>query len=225
MAIKYTPPIPRTENVKLKTARGRKISSTRWLQRQLNDPFVQAAKAKGYRARSAFKLIEMHEKFEIFKNKQTIIDLGSAPGGWLQVAKEFSKNSEIIGVDLLKMEAIDGVTFIQGDFLAKNTQEEIKQIIKDKKFDVILSDMSPSTSGHKSSDHLRIIALCEEVFNFAKLHLAKDGFLIMKVFQGGASGNMLMEIRKRFTTIKHFKPKASRKESPELYLIAKYFIV
>ncbi len=223
MTIKYTPPIPRTENIKLKTARGRKISSTRWLQRQLNDPFVQAAKAKGYRARSAFKLIEMQKKFAIFTSNQTIIDLGCAPGGWLQVAKEFSKNSKIIGVDLLEVEAIDGVDFIKGNFLDKSVQENIKNIIQEKKCDVILSDMSPATSGHKSSDHLRIIALCEEVFNFAKEHLAEGGSLIVKVFQGGASSDILQEIKQRFKTIKHFKPEASRKASPELYLIAKSF--
>ncbi len=225
MVIKYTPPISRAESVKVKTARGRKISSTRWLQRQLNDPFVQAAKAKGYRARSAFKLIEIQEKFNIFKNNQTIIDLGCAPGGWLQVAKELSKNSTIIGVDLLKTEPIDGVIFIQGNFLDKTLQEEIENTVKNKKFDVILSDMSPSTSGHKSSDHLRIVALCEEVFDFSKKHLKEGGFLIMKVFQGGASNDILKEIKQKFKTTKHFKPQASRKQSPELYLIAKSFMI
>lgn len=213
----------RSVTVKVKSARGRKSSSTRWLQRQLNDPYVQRAHEDGYRSRAAYKLIQIHEKLELFKPGMKVVDLGAAPGSWSQIAMEYIKpKGEIVGIDLLAMEPMAGATFIQGDFLSQEVYEELLELVDDK-LDVVMSDMSPSTTGHKQTDHLRIVALVEAAAQFAFDHLKEGGVFVSKVFQGGADGDLLKELKLRFEKVKHIKPEASRKESPETYLIATGF--
>ena len=217
----------RKKAVKLKTARGRKNSSQRWLQRQLNDPYVQQAQSCGYRSRAAFKLLEIQEKFKIISNNTTIIDLGSAPGGWSQIitdtlSKTPNNHSKIIAIDLLDMDPIDGVTFIKGDFLdIKNKQQLID--LTNNKVDLVVSDMAASTTGHPNTDHLRTNLLVESAFMFAKSVLKHNGTFVSKVFAGGAHKELLDELKIQFNKIKHFKPHSSRKESPETYIICQGF--
>lgn len=208
--------------VKVKTAKHRKLSSSMWLQRHFNDPYVVQSKKDGYRSRAAYKLLEIDKKFKILRKKDVVLDLGSAPGSWAQVALEKGA-SKIIGIDLLPVDTLEKVEFIQSDFTTEEAYEKIKKSLKDKQANVILSDMAPNMSGHKKVDHLRIIGLCEEVFEFAKDHLSEGGSLVMKIFQGGAEGELLQEIRKHFIKVKHFKPNSSRKSSYEMYLIATGF--
>jgi len=205
---------------RVKTAKGRKKSSTRWLQRQLNDPFVVMAQKEGYVSRSAFKLIELDEKFKFLKNGSRIIDLGAAPGGWTQVALEkIGKNGRIIAVDLQDMEKIEPAIFIKGDFLEEETIQKIKKAMPEKAT-IILSDMSPNTTGDKMVDHLRIINLVEVAFEFAISNLAEGGVFVAKVFQGGAEAELLKKIKKHFKIVKHAKPSSSRPDSKESYLVA-----
>ncbi len=211
---------------KLKTARGRKNSSQRWLQRQLNDPYVQHAKYKGYRSRSAFKLLEINNKYQILKPGQTIIDLGAAPGGWSQVAVQIihssTKNPRVIGLDLLKIAPLSGAFFLQGDFTTDQGIELLTQHVIGS-IDVVLSDLAPATTGHKGTDHIRIVNMVAMVMQFSFRTLKPGGFLITKVFQGGAEGTLLNIIKTHFKKVSHFKPPASRKESNEIYLIAEGF--
>ncbi len=215
-------PPPRSVNSRLKTAKGRKISSTLWLQRQLNDPYVQRAKAEGYRSRAAYKLIELNEKFHFLKPGMKVVDLGAAPGGWSQVAAEIVNNGQkglVVGVDLLPIEPLADVVLFQGDF----THAEIVERLKNEaggKVDVVLSDMAPNTTGHTKTDHIRIVALSEEAYLFACEVLNEGGVFISKVFQGGTEGQLLNDIKRHFHTVKHAKPKASRSGSAELYLVA-----
>lgn len=210
---------------KVKTAKGRKKSSTRWLQRQLNDPFVAMAKKEGYVSRAAFKLIEIDDKFKFLEKGVSVIDLGAAPGGWTQVAIERAgQKGKVIAVDIQGMEKIEPAIFIKGDFLEKETQDLIRQEMPEKA-DVVLSDMSPSTTGDKMVDHLRIISLVEEAFGFATENLKEGGFFIAKVFQGGAEKDLLDKIKTNFKTVKHFKPSSSRSDSKESYLVAINFIM
>ncbi|OJX09838.1 MAG: 23S rRNA methyltransferase [Caedibacter sp. 37-49] len=219
-SIKHT---VRAKAVTLKTARGRKPSSQRWLQRQLNDPYVQEAQARGFRSRAAFKLLELNEKFHFLKAGITLIDLGAAPGGWTQVAVQKINprhtGGKVIGIDLLEIQPITDATLIQGDFLETNQRQKIKELIKEK-VHVVISDMAASTIGHANTDHLRTIALAEMAFNFAREVLMPGGTFISKVFQGGTDPELLKEMKRHFKTIKHVKPQASRKESPEMYVIA-----
>ena len=210
----------RSSKQKLKKSK-RTESSKRWISRQLNDPYVSEAQKRGYRSRSAFKLLQINEKFNLFKSGMVIIDLGCAPGGWLQVAKKFGpKSSKIVGIDLLKIEKIDDVVSIEKDIF----DEDIKEIIQKNftnKVGLLMSDMSPNSSGNKKIDHLRIISLIERVLEIAKEVLKPDGFLVSKIFQGGAQGDLIEKMKSELRDIKYFKPKASRKQSPETYLIAK----
>ncbi len=196
-------------------------NSSRWLQRHLNDEFVIKSKVEGYRSRSSYKLIEMEKKFNFLKNSHNILDLGCAPGGWLQVAKKFGpKSSKIVGIDLLKIEKIDNVVSIEKDIF----DEDIKEIIQKNftnKVGLLMSDMSPNSSGNKKIDHLRIISLIERVLEIANEVLKPNGFLVSKIFQGGAQGELIEKMKDQLKDIKYFKPKASRKQSPETYLIAK----
>ncbi|MDR0630753.1 MAG: RlmE family RNA methyltransferase [Holosporales bacterium] len=194
-----------------------KQSSRNWVSRQINDPYVSLAKKEGYRSRSAYKLIEIQEKFKIIKKDSIIIDLGAAPGGWSQVASQISSN--IIAVDLLDIAPIQNVEFIKGDFLEPNIQEQLSL----RKADLIMSDMSPNTCGIKKVDHLRIINLVENVFAFARQNLKNEGTIIAKVFQGGTENFLLSCLKQEFKKITHMKPKASRKESSEIYIIAQSF--
>lgn len=208
---------------RVKTSRGRKKSSTKWLQRQLNDKYVALSKHEGYRSRSAYKLIEIDKKFNLIKPNINALDLGAAPGGWSQVLSEKlnEKAKSIVAVDLLDMDNINGVEFIKGDFYDSIILEKIKLIQPNT--DLILSDMSPNTTGHKQTDHLRIIDLCEKVLNFAIDNLNIEGSLVIKIFQGGAQKDLLSNFKANFAKVKHFKPPSSRKESTEMYLIAQGF--
>lgn len=214
----------RSLHVKVKTAKGRKKSSTRWLQRQLNDPYVAQSKIDGYRSRAAYKLIEINDKFKIFKPGQNIVDLGAAPGSWLQVAQKFASNSNIIGVDLLDIAPLSDVHLIKGDFTEEEIFSSLENIVGDKKLDIVMSDMAPYSCGHSATDHIRIIYLCEMAFEFAKNNLKEGGCFIAKVLQGGMETGLLGEIKKSFKQIKHIKPDASRKDSSEKYIVARDFI-
>ena len=205
---------------RVKTAKGRKIGSTRWLQRQINDSYVEEAKKAGYRGRAAFKLIELDEKLGLIKSGIKIVDLGSAPGGWSQVAAE--KGCEVVALDLLEMEEVPGVSFIQMDFMDDAAPERLKEAL-DGPADIVLSDMAPNTTGHKQTDHLRIMAVVEAAYLFATEVLKPGGSFIAKVFQGGAQHELLKDMKKDFKSVRHIKPPASRKESSEQYLVATGF--
>ena len=213
----------RNKFTKVKTAKGRKKSSNSWLKRQLNDLYVKEAKAKGYKSRAAFKLIELNKKFHFLKPGKIVIDLGAAPGGWSQIAVKAVGKNNVLAVDILDMEEIEGVKFIKQDFLAKDACKIILEAIGGKKCDILLSDMAANTCGDARTDHLRIVALLEEALNFADKILNKNGIFIGKIFQGGADSQLLKQIRQNFTNIKHFKPKSSRKESKENYIVAMGF--
>jgi 23S rRNA (uridine2552-2'-O)-methyltransferase len=204
---------------KVKSARGRKLSSTRWLQRQLNDPYVQRAKQEGYRSRAAYKLIELDERFKLLKPGQRIVDLGAAPGGWVQVALKKGA-THVVGVDLLEMDPIDGAIMMTLDFSEADAPDQVKAALGGEA-DIVLSDLAPWTTGHKSTDHLRIVALVELAAEFALETLRPGGAFVAKVFQGGTEDELLNRLKHRFETIRHAKPPSSRSESAETYLVAK----
>lgn len=215
--------------VKVKTAKGRKISSTKWLQRQLNDPYVLKAKSIGYKSRAAFKLIEIDERFNLLKSGMTVIDLGCSPGGWSQVALEkvFSKDGKnalnslgrVIGIDLNEPEAIPGLEFYKINFLEIDPIDLIDKL-KINNADIVLSDMASSSSGHKKTDHLRIMALCESAAFFADHVLKRGGVFVAKVLSGGAEPELQKMLKIKFEKVINFKPPASRKDSSEKYVVA-----
>ncbi len=209
----------------VKTSKGRKGSSTTWLKRQLNDPYVAEAKRLGYRGRAAFKLIEIDEKLGFLRKGMKIVDLGAAPGGWCQIAT--AKGASVVAIDLLEMDEMAGVDFIQMDFMDNDAPDRLKAMLsndgKPRRADVVMSDMAPNTMGHRQTDHLRIMAVVESAYYFAKEVLKKDGLFIAKVFQGGTQNKLLAEMKHDFKTIRHIKPAASRKESSETYLVAEGF--
>lgn len=213
------------KKTKVRTAKGRKNSSTRWLNRQLNDPYVDKAEKLGYRGRAAFKLEEMDEKLGLLKSGMTVIDLGAAPGGWCQIATQ--KGCKVIAIDLLAIDELPGVTFFQMDFMEDEAPVVLKEALgktaSDGLADVVLSDMAPNTIGHKQTDHIRIMAVVEAAYYFAIEVLKPEGAFVAKVFQGGAQSDLLKEMKKHFKTIKHVKPPASRKESAEQYVVAMGF--
>ncbi|MBN9543748.1 MAG: RlmE family RNA methyltransferase [Alphaproteobacteria bacterium] len=217
----------RTERIKVKTAKGRKLSSKLWLERQLNDPFVKLSKEKGYRSRAAFKLLEIDEKYKILKPGISIIDIGAAPGSWLQVILEkcnsAKKQSTVIGLDLQEIEPIEGVELIHGDFTEQKTVDELNTILAGKKLDVVLSDMAASSTGFSDVDHDRIVMLCELVYEFAIENLKVGGSVVVKVLRGGTEHKLLADFKRNFKEVKHFKPQSSRQDSAEMYLIAKGF--
>jgi 23S rRNA (uridine2552-2'-O)-methyltransferase len=204
--------------VRLKTARKHKPSSQKWLIRQLNDPYVEAAKERGYRSRAAFKLIELDEKFGLIGKGARVVDLGAAPGGWTQVALERGA-SRVVGIDLLEIDPIPGAILIRGDFQDDAMEAALAEALGGPA-DLVMSDMAPNTTGHTATDHLRIIGLAELALDFAFKHLAPGGAFVTKLFQGGAQGEMLALLKRRFTQVRHAKPSASRKDSRELYLVA-----
>ena len=219
--------------VRVKTAKGRKLSSTRWLERQLNDPFVQEAKIKGYRSRSAFKIIEIDNKYKFLKPGKRVVDLGCAPGGWSQIAAErtnsngLKKNNKqgfVLGLDIKEVEPIKGVRIEILDFLQNGANQQV-QIWIDEKVDVVMSDMAPDSSGHKKTDHLRIINLCEEAAYFSFDVLAGGGTFIAKVLAGGAESGLQKILKKNFETVANFKPESSRKDSSEKFVVANGFRV
>ena len=206
---------------RVKTARGRKSSSTRWLQRQLNDPYVKKAQMEGYRSRAAYKLLQLDEKFHLLRPGMRIVDLGSAPGGWVQVALK-KDAAEVVGIDLLEIEPIPGATLLQHDF----TEDDAPDLVKAEMggpADAVISDLAPWTTGHKKTDHLRIVALVELAAHFALETLKPGGFFVAKVFQGGAEGELLDLLKANFDKVRHFKPDASRSESAETFVIATGF--
>lgn len=211
--------------VAVKTARQRKLSSTLWLQRQLNDPFVAKAKAEGYRSRAAYKLIEIDEKFGLLKKGARIVDLGCAPGGWLQVAvKKAGPEGRVIGIDYLAAPKIPGAEILELDFLDETAPARLKEILGGAA-DVVLSDMAAPTTGHAATDHVRIVALAEAALDFALDVLAPGGAFVCKVFQGGAEGELLARLKQNFRAVRHAKPKASRADSAEMYVVATGFRV
>lgn len=209
---------------RVKTARGRKVSSTKWLRRQLNDPYVKLAKAEGYRCRAAFKILEIQAKFHLFHPGKKVLDLGCAPGGWSQVVIQWVGSGNIIGVDLLPTEPIPGAEFLQGDFTDPVIIEQLHHKLGESgQCDIIMSDMAANTCGDKATDHLRIIALLEQVLAFAQAVLTPGGSLICKFFKGGNEKSLFTQLQQNFATVKFFKPQASRPESSESYLVAMGF--
>ena len=212
--------------VKVRTARGRKNSSTKWLQRQLNDPYVEKARTEGFKSRAAFKIIEINEKFKILKKGAKVLDLGAAPGGWSQVAADIvgsnSDKPSVLAVDLLEMDQLPGVICMQKDFLDEDAKDVIIQTIGDK-LDVVLSDMAANTTGHSKTDHIRIMELCKKVALFSFEILKPGGAFVAKIFKGGTEDQLLAQIKQKFSKVKHFKPDSSRKESSEEYLVATGF--
>ena len=209
----------RGATVKVRAGRGRSTSSVRWLNRQLNDPYVREAQRLGYRSRASFKLIEIDDRFKLLRPGRRVIDLGAAPGGWTQVALARAGRDRVLALDLLEIPEIDGATILQADFLDEETPERLRAALGGPA-DVVLSDLSPATTGHAGTDHLRIMAMAEAVLDFAETILAEGGDLLLKVFQGGAERELLERLRRNFKTVKHVKPPSSRKESPELYVVA-----
>ena len=207
---------------RLRTAKGRKVSSTRWLERQLNDPYVKRAKAEGYRSRAAYKLIELDEKFGLLKGVKGVVDLGIAPGGWSQVVRKKAPAARVAGIDFLPTDPIEGVAILQMDFMDEDAPEKLREALAGDA-DLVLSDMAANTVGHPQTDHLRTMALVEAGLEFAREVLKPGGAYVAKVLAGGADNNLVAELKRHFTTVKHAKPPASRKDSSEWYVIAQGF--
>ena len=207
---------------KLKKGKGRTASSHRWLTRQLNDPYVQRAKADGYRSRAAYKLLELDEKFGLLKDATRVVDLGIAPGGWAQVVRKAAPRAAIVGIDLLPTEPLEGVTMFEMDFMADGAPDVLTQAL-DGPPDLVLSDMAANTVGHKQTDHLRTMGLVEAGADFAIRILAPGGAYVAKVLAGGTDSVLLKLLKAHFTSVKHAKPPASRKDSSEWYVVAQGF--
>ena len=207
---------------RVKTARNRSAQSTRWLARQLNDPYVKKAKAEGYRSRAAYKLIELDEKFGLLKGAKAIVDLGVAPGGWAQVARKFSPKAGVVGIDLLPVEPLEGVVLLEMDFMADEAPDRLIAELGQAP-DLIMSDMAANTVGHAQTDHLRTMGLVEAAADFAIQTLQPGGAFVAKVFAGGTDSGLLAILKRHFTTVKHAKPPASRKGSVEWYVVAQGF--
>ncbi len=207
---------------RVKTARGRTAASTRWLERQLNDPYVRKAKAEGYRSRAAYKLIELDERFHFLRGAKRVIDLGIAPGGWTQVVRKVCPQAAVVGIDLLPTDPIDGAIILQMDFMAEEAPALLAEALGGPA-DIVLSDMAANTVGHQQTDHLRTMALVEAGCQFASEVLRPGGTFVAKVLAGGADHSLVAELKRLFTTVKHAKPPASRKDSSEWYVIAQGF--
>lgn len=235
----------------LKKAKRLKKSSQKWLLRQVNDPFVEKAQKEGWRSRAAFKIIEIDQKFKIFKRGKIVVDLGAAPGGWSQYAVTKVGEGNVVGIDLLEIDSIPGVTFFQQDFFANGAAEKIISELRNRRrkfnanstmessrmrdlplikggggmVDIVLSDMAANTTGDHQTDHMRIISLLEEALILAEKILKTGGIFVGKIFQGGSSNEILKKLRENFSTVKYFKPDSSRKDSSETYLVATGFKV
>ena len=207
---------------RLKTAKGRKVSSTRWLERQLNDPYVKRAKAENYRSRAAYKLIELDERFGLLRGVKAVVDLGIAPGGWSQVVRRKIPSAGIAGIDLLPTDPIEGVAILQMDFMDDGAPAKLKDALG-APADLVLSDMAANTVGHPQTDHLRTMALVEAGLEFAKEVLRPGGAYVAKVLAGGAENQLVAELKRNFASVKHAKPPASRKDSSEWYVVAHGF--
>lgn len=211
----------RNQTERLKAKGNLTVSSKRWLTRQINDPYVTAAKQQGWRSRAAFKLIELDDRFHLIRPGMAVVDLGSAPGGWTQVAVRRGA-ARVVGMDLLAMDPVAGAMFLQGDFSEDGADRRLIEAVG-RRADLVLSDMAPNTTGHAATDHLRIMALAELALDFAISILAEGGGFVAKVFQGGSERAMLERMKRHFAVVRHAKPPASRKESSELYVIASGF--
>ena len=213
--------------VKLNKGRGRKTSSRRWLERQLNDPYVVEAKKLGYRSRSAFKLIEIDDQFGILKAGSAVVDLGAAPGGWSQVAARRVQaeqgNGVVVAIDMHAMEPIPGVVSLKADFYADDAPEKLIAALGGRQPDAVISDMAAHATGHRQTDHLKIMALCECALEFARKVLAPGGSFVCKVLRGGTESKLLADMKRDFVQVKHYKPDASRADSAELYVVARDF--
>ena len=213
--------------VRVKTSKGRKIGSTIWLQRQLNDPYVARAKSEGYRSRAAYKILELDERYKLFRPGMRVVDLGAAPGGWSQVAAKAigstDANPLVVAIDYLEMDPIPGVAFLQQDFTDNDAPAALIELMGGKKADLVMSDMAAPTTGHRPTDHLRIVHLVEIAADFAIQVLAPGGTFVAKVFQGGTEHELLALLKRHFATTHHAKPKASRSGSAETYLLARGF--
>ena len=207
---------------RVRTAKGRRASSTRWLERQLNDPYVRRAKAEGYRSRAAYKLIELDERFGFLHGVRRVVDLGVAPGGWAQVVRHQAPQAQVVGIDLLPTKPIDGATILEMDFMDEAAPERLKEALGGPA-DLVLSDMAANTVGHPQTDHLRTMALVEAALHFAVEVLRPGGAFVAKALAGGADAALVAELKRRFGEVKHAKPPASRKGSSEWYVVAKGF--
>jgi 23S rRNA (uridine2552-2'-O)-methyltransferase len=210
----------RDETVRLRPGKGRKVSSRRWLERQLNDPYVAEARRQGYRSRAAFKLLELDEKYHLLKKGARVVDLGAAPGGWTMVALEkVGRTGMVVGIDITPIDPISGAVILEGDMHDADTPERLIRALGGPA-DVVLSDMAASASGHTATDHLRIIGLAEAALDFAEDVLAPGGAFVAKVLQGGTEHGLLSRLKRAFRQVAHAKPPASRKESAEMYVVA-----
>lgn len=221
------PPRKSGLKVRVKTARGRTVGQARWLQRQLNDPYVQAAKSEGWRSRAAYKLIELDEKYKLLKPGMRVVDLGAAPGGWTQVAVKRVKAGDatggfVLGVDINPVDPIVGATLMQQDFLAEGADQTVIEALGGKA-DLVLSDMAAPATGHRQTDHIRIMMLCEAALDFAIRVLNPGGAFVAKVLRGGTENELLNTMKRDFRTVRHVKPPASRADSAESYVIATGF--
>ncbi|WP_310468988.1 RlmE family RNA methyltransferase [Sphingomonas sp.] len=206
----------------IRTAKGRKVSSTRWLERQLNDPYVKRAKADNYRSRAAYKLLELDERFGLLRGVKAVVDLGIAPGGWSQVVRRTTPAARVVGIDFLPTDPIDGVTILQLDFMDETAPARLREALGGPA-DLVLSDMAANTVGHPQTDHLRTMGLVEAGLEFATEILRPGGAFVAKVLAGGADNNLVAEMKRHFTAVKHAKPPASRKGSSEWYVVAQGF--
>lgn len=209
----------------VRTAKGRKTSSTQWLQRQLNDPYVAQAKRDGYRSRAAYKIKEINERYPIFRKGQCVVDLGAAPGGWTQVVVDLVKSDQpgggkVVGIDLQAMEPIPGATLIQCDFMTEEALTLLNDALEGNKPDVVMSDMAAASCGHRQTDHLRIIGLCEAALSFAVQNLAPGGAFVAKILKGGMESQLLQSMKQDFASVRHVKPPSSRADSAESYVVA-----
>ena len=214
--------MPAPPKQRIRTAKGRKISSTKWIERQLADPYVRKAKAEGYRSRAAYKLIELNERFKFLGGVKRVVDLGIAPGGWTQVVRKTAPQAAVVGIDFLPTDPIDGATILQLDFMDDSAPDLLKEALGGPA-DLVLSDMAANTVGHPQTDHLRTMALVEAGLDFAGEVLRPGGAYVAKVLAGGADNTLVALLKRRFTSVKHAKPPASRKESSEWDVVAQGF--
>ncbi len=225
MSRRVPPGSRRDASVRVKTARGRKASSTRWLKRQLNDPYVRAAKVAGYRSRAAFKLIELDERFALFKSARRVLDLGAAPGGWSQVAIErLGSRGTVVAADISAMDPLNGATVLQLDALDLESLPILRDALGGAA-DIVLSDMAAPSTGHSGTDHIRVMALCEAALNIAEEMLAPNRAFVAKVLKGGTERKLLDRLKHSFAKVRHAKPPASRDDSAEVYVVAQGFRV
>jgi 23S rRNA (uridine2552-2'-O)-methyltransferase len=214
--------MPAPPRQRIRTAKGRKVSSTKWIERQLADPYVRKAKAEGYRSRAAYKLVELDERFKFLNGARRVIDLGITPGGWTQVVRKAVPQAIVVGIDLLETDPIEGAIILQMDFMDEAAPDRLKEALGGPA-DLVLSDMAANTVGHPQTDHLRTMGLVEAALEFAAEVLRPGGAFVAKVLAGGADNNLVAELKRRFTTVKHAKPPASRKDSSEWYVVAQGF--